>query len=361
MKEIIVKNQKQLDKLPKVFKKTTKIIIDASEQINLFSHRENSIVILVNKTTVNIMWGNSQVNVMRNNSQVNVMRNNSQVNEMRDNSQVNVMWGNSQVNVMWGNSQVNEMLDNSQVNEMWGNSQVNVMRENSQVNVMRENSQVNVMRNNSQVNEMWGNSQVNEMWGNSQVNEMWGNSQVNEMLDNSQVNVMWGNSQTTLFETAIARCYSNKSKITAKHNSVIICFDCKPTIIKDKSVQVIKQRQFKHTKDSFIDIYPMVDSEHILLFKSVNPETNCDFYTGKIKYNVGEEIICPDFDEDKNRQCGGGLHLSPKPEMALKYNKGKLLKCKVHVDDFVVYPNDITKVRCRKVFVIGEYKTEKEN
>ena len=317
MKEIIVKNQKQLDKLPKVFKKTTKIIIDASEQINLFSHRENSIVILVNKTTVNIMWGNSQVNVMRNNSQVN---------EMRDNSQVNVMWGNSQVNVMWGNSQVNEMLDNSQVNEMWGNSQVNVMRENSQVNVMRENSQVNVMRNNSQVNEMWGNSQVNN-----------------------------------LFENTLCKCYSDNCIINAKHYAVIVCFECKPKVTKQNTVKVIYQKVFKHTKKSFIDIYPIDKEKHITLFKSVNPKTNCDFYTGKIKYEINKEIICHDFDNDTDRQCGGGLHLSPKPEMALKYNKGKLLKCKVHYDDFVVYPNDITKVRCRKVFVIGEYKTEKEN
>jgi hypothetical protein len=42
--------------------------------------------------------------------------------------------------------------------------------------------------------------------------------------------------------------------------------------------------------------------------------------------------------------------------MALSYNKGKVLKCSVAIEDFVVYKNDITKVRCSKVKVIEEVK-----
>jgi hypothetical protein len=92
----------------------------------------------------------------------------------------------------------------------------------------------------------------------------------------------------------------------------------------------------------------------MILYKSVNPENHCDFYTGKIKYQGVVE--CPDFDQNSDRQCGGGLHLSPLPEMALKYNEGKVLKCEVDINDIVVFPTDITKVRCRKVKVLGEYK-----
>jgi hypothetical protein len=129
--------------------------------------------------------------------------NNAKINRMKfavvvfmQNSKVNVMWGNSKVNVMWGNSQVNVMWENSQVDVMWGNSQVNVMRENSQVNEMRGNSQVDVMRGNSQVNEMRGNSQVDEMRGNSQVDEMRENSKVNVMRENSQVKYNYSKNKT---------------------------------------------------------------------------------------------------------------------------------------------------------------------
>ena len=47
-----------------------------------------AVVVYMQNSQVNVMWGNSQVNVMRGNSQVNEMRGNSQVNEMRENSRV---------------------------------------------------------------------------------------------------------------------------------------------------------------------------------------------------------------------------------------------------------------------------------
>jgi len=78
-------------------------------------------------------------------------------------------------------------MQNSTVNEMWGNSTVNEMWGNSTVNKMRGNSTVNDMWENSTVNEMWGNSTVNDMWENSTVNEMRGNSTVNKMRGNSTV------------------------------------------------------------------------------------------------------------------------------------------------------------------------------
>ena len=106
---------------------------------------------------------------------------------------------------------------------------------------------------------------------------------------------------------------------------------------------------------TFKEVYPenVVDGE-IILYKSVSPTNLTDFKTGKIKYEIGKTIDCPDFDPDKNRECGGGLHLSPTPELALNYNQGKLLKCRVKVKDMVIYSKCITKVRCRKVFVEGE-------
>ena len=77
-----------------------------------------------------------------------------------------------------------------------------------------------------------------------------------------------------------------------------------------------------------------------------------------IEYKNGTIVECPDFDSDENRQCGGGLHLSARPKEALYYNKGKLKVCEVFIKDIVVYPHDISKVRCKKVFVVDDYKEE---
>ena len=109
----------------------------------------------------------------------------------------------------------------------------------------------------------------------------------------------------------------------------------------------------QHTKQTFLDIYKdSMTGNSIILYKSVNPDTLCDFYTGKIKYEG--TVTCPDWDDNEQRECGGGLHLSPTPELALSYNKGKVLKCKVNIEDFVVYSQNISKVRCKKVKVLGE-------
>jgi len=39
--------------------------------------------------------------------------------------------------------------------------------------------------------------------------------------------------------------------------------------------------------------------------------------------------------------------------LTISYNWGKVLRCKVKIKDFVVYPKNITKVRCKRVKVIG--------
>lgn len=71
---------------------------------------------------------------------------------------------------------------------------------------------------------------------------------------------------------------------------------------------------------------------------------------GKIEQGTVE---CPDWNPDPKIQCGNGLHLSPTPQNALAYHNGKVLKCEVAVKDLVVFPSDITKVRCKRVTVVG--------
>jgi hypothetical protein len=134
--------------------------------------------------------------------------------------------------------------------------------------------------------------------------------------------------------------------------SIIICIDCNPIIQNiTNTTTIIYKSIAKSSKEDIITIYSdnMIDENHIKLYKSVRDD-HTDFWTGTIKY---EGIVtCPDWDDNIERQCGGGLHLSPTPELALRYNQGKILECKVHINDFVVYPTDITKVRCKTVEVI---------
>ena len=237
---------------------------------------------------------------------------------------VRVAWGNSNV-VARGNANV----------EAWGNANVEA----------RENSNV----------VAWGNSNV-VAWENSNV-EAWENSNV-VAWENSNV-VARGNSNVVAMGNSNIKIFSEYCDIKkAMQESVIIYVGVKGKPKKtEKTATVLHKKVAQWTKDSFCELYEsQVKNKKLTLYKSVNPDTFCDFQTGKIKYEVGEEIICPDWNSAKTIQCGNGLHLSPTPAMALSYNQGKVLKCEVDIKDFVVYATDITKVRCKKVKVIEEIK-----
>ena len=154
----------------------------------------------------------------------------------------------------------------------------------------------------------------------------------------------------------IIQVISNQAIIKkARQEAVIIYRGCKGKPLDvSGNVSILYKKQAKHTLESFLDFYELKPTKagFITLYKSVNPDTNCDFYTGEIKYEGVVE--CPDWNPDVTIQCGNGLHLSATPEDALGYNNGKILKCKVNIKDIVVYPHDISKVRCKKVKVLKE-------
>jgi hypothetical protein len=167
----------------------------------------------------------------------------------------------------------------------------------------------------------------------------------------------YGNSTVTAYDNSTVRAYDDYVSITAFMLAVIIMIGCVCKIKKSKTVQVIKNKIAQYDKKTFIHIHKdnLLDKDTIKLFKSVRKDNRKDFHSNTIKYEG--EVTCPDFNPSKEIECGQGLHLSPYPELALDYSPdGLVLECAVKLKDFVVYPENITKVRCRKVTVLGEYK-----
>ena len=167
MKEIIVKNQKELDDIP----------VDFDGRIKIdFGVQTNKAVIRNKYKYAVFSVGNSTV-------------------EARDNSTV-MAWGNSTV-MAWDNSTV----------EAWGNSTV-MARDNSTV-MARDNSTV----------EAWDNSTV-EAWGNSTV-EARDNSSV-EARDNSTVEA-WDNSTVTAGGNAQVLDAERRGNIQTSGNARVVC------------------------------------------------------------------------------------------------------------------------------------------
>jgi hypothetical protein len=327
MKTITVKTQEEFDELPNNFEEYTTIYIDSTASIWI---------------TVNRRWENAHV-VSRENAHVVALENAHVV--ARGNAHV-VAWGNAHV-VAWGSAHVVSRenahvvaLENAHVValenvhvEAWGSAHVEAW-ENAHV-VARENAHV----------VAWGNAHV-VAWGSAHV-EAWENAHV----------VAWENAHVVARMTSSIKVHSEDTNITVKQYSTAICL-AKCKIQQDKTANVIVCPPVDYDLKLFCDIYKnnLLGKSKIILYKSVNPDTLCDFYTGKIKYQG--TVICPDWDSDINRECGGGLHLSPSPSLALNYNEGEILKCVANLKDIVVYPKNITKVRCRKVKVLGRYNDD---
>ena len=182
---------------------------------------------------------------------------------------------------------------------------------------------------------------------------LWENSSA--ILRKNSSAELWGFSSAILRENSMVKIYSDYVNLkSVLQESVVIVRDCKPKLPKGIK-HLIRTKTAQTTKREFLQIYKeQVQGGKITLYKSVNSDDNCDFYSGKIKYEVGKIVTCPDWNPDKNIECGGGLHLSPTPREALGYNQGKVLKCEVDIKDFVVYPSNITKVRCKKVKILEE-------
>ena len=190
-----------------------------------------------------------------------------------------------------------------------------------------------------------GNATIKYVSGNATIQCVSDNATIQSVYNNATIQSVSGNATIKIFKASV-------KIITIKQQAIIIFQDCK----KPKGLKhpfAIETTTQEHNIETFCDIYQdnMIDKKHIKLYKSVNETTLCDFRTGKIKYEGVVE--CPDFDLSNDRECSGGLHLSPLPELALSFNNGKILECKVAIKDIVVYGKDIKKVRCKKVEVIG--------
>ena len=107
---------------------------------------------------------------------------------------------------------------------------------------------------------------------------------------------------------------------------------------------------------NFINIYNVKqEGNSLILYKSVN-ESLYDFWTGKIKYKIGEWIKAPDWNPDNKKECGGGLHVCSSIEFCKEFNTGRYLKVKVPIKDIVIHPSPSMphKIRCKRLFVIEE-------
>ena len=231
-------------------------------------------------------------------------------------------------------------------------SVVVISHENSHIEAVSwENSHIKaVSRDNSHIKAVsWENSYINaESWENSYIKaESWDNSHIEaESRENSHIKAV---SRGDGHIEGDARDYSsyfyNQHPPTCGKYARAISFD------KMWTGDILHWCDVKGIE--------VVDGR-IALWKFVNKD-GFDFKTGKINYITDEEIVCPDWDNDLERECGGGLHLSDSEEGARRFvfdeNKdgARLIRVSADVNDCISpkghwnYPMKIRVKKCRFV------------
>ena len=302
--------------------------------------KKNAIIIIKDTTEYVNVYGNATIQYVSGNATIQYVSGNATIQSVSDNATIRSVSGNATIQSVSGNATIQSVF---------GNATIQSVSDNATIQSVSDNATIQYVSGNATIQYVYGNATIQYVYGNATIQSVSGNATIQYVFGNATIQSVFGNATIKIFSADVAIC-------SCCMLAVIIMIGCVCKIKKkQKSVTVIKNKIAQYSKKDFIDIYGTDKDGNLTLYKSVQ-EDNTDFHTGKIKYEG--TVICPDWDTDATRQCGGGLHLSPLPELALSYNKGRLLKCKVNKKDFVVYKHDITKVRCKKVTVIDEYKAE---
>jgi hypothetical protein len=225
-----------------------------------------------------------------------------------------------------------EARDNSQPHVMArDNSRPRVeARDNSQPHVVaRDNSQPRVVAQESSQPrvEARGSSQPHvEAWGNSQPRVVaWGSSQPRvEAQESSQPRVeAWAYAQVSLFGKRI--------KATASAN-VAVLLHAGATAEGGHQITVKLD-----TPAEWCEYYGVELKDGVaILYKALNGDFTSPYGAS---YAPGTVPLAPDWDGGA-RECGGGLHFSSSPMMAMSFHESavKFAGCPVALSDIVVHP-----------------------
>jgi hypothetical protein len=236
-----------------------------------------------------------------------------------------------------------------------------------------DNSQI-ILHVNSEAS-LWGNARC-ILYDYSFVH-MCSNSNYAALFQHSRAR-MHHKSKAELFDNSEAYLYMESEAIC--HDSTKVeMYDSSKAKLYDFSIATI----YNHTSTNIDKLSPLaqiininypsdiktwclmkniaINNNKIILFKAVNIDYT-DFFTGKLKYEIGKEIVDPEWDPNYNQECGKGLHFSNSESWLRLYiskdhDNFKILKVEVDINDCKCIPGVIyftNQIKARACKVIEE-------
>ncbi len=85
-----------------------------------------------------------------------------------------------------------------------------------------------------------------------------------------------------------------------------------------------------------------------------------DYYSGEYDYSPGRTVTATDWAPIERIVCGNALHLCARMSQSKQWHKeGRLLRCRVALEDMCIFPYNICQVRCRQVYVVEELEEDR--
>ena len=355
MKTIIVKNQAEWDALPYKFAELTAVHVysDPEVPLNIKRTPERAEVCITEKSLVDVsdsatigyvsdsatirnVSGSATIRTVSGSATIGYVSGSATIGYVSDSATIGTVSGSATIRTVSGSATIGHVSDSATIGHVSGSATIRNVSGSATIRTVSGSATIRTVSGSATIGYVSGSATIGYVSDSATIGYVSDSATIGKAHDNSMF-----------------RLCSDGVKIEAYNAVVIVCQDCKPTIKRHGAgVSVVHTKTMKHTVKSFAEIYGN-GTKPLTLYKSVKDDF-CDHRTGAIKYEGTVE--CPDWDPNPGRQCGGGLHLSPTPEMALSYHDGKVLECLAERKDIVVYATDITKVRCRKVTVVGEWK-----
>lgn len=151
-----------------------------------------------------------------------------------------------------------------------------------------------------------------------------------------------GNSQVTAWENSQVTARDNSQVTASKHVAVTRG----SVYVMISGGVVIDVAEAKSTPEKWCEYYGVEIKDGVaVLYKGVDDKYKSNF--NAFPYLPGTTPVAPDWDGDRMR-CGGGLHFSAHPQLALSYNPSatKFVACSVRVEGMVLLDDKVKAIGC---------------
>jgi len=269
------------------------------------------------------------------------------------------------------NSTIENIFDSAVVNNIYGSSEIKYIYGSVVIGDVYDSVKIKCVYGLAIVKRIRNSAVIENVCGAAVIKNVYDSANIKNIQNSATIECVYGSAIIERIDNlatikyvamnAIVKVASKEVKILEARQQIVIIYQgCEGKPKKyDKTITIKYITKAVFDLINFVNIYKVKKIKNkLILYKFVQSDYT-DFYTGKIKYEVGKVVKCPDWNSNINNECGGGLHLSSSINNCKKFHEsedGHALKCEVDIKDILIHPNPLypEKVRCREVKVLEE-------